>query len=143
MANRMEDEAVEFLSLFYEEHRLDGKEARIRDVCEAIRTDGTYEHTAEELAFGARLAWRNSNRCIGRLFWERLTVIDERKAHTEEAVAQALLGISNMQQTVEKSFQPLRCSNKGPRSVFGMRNLSVTQAIAVMAALLAILLPLN
>lgn len=90
MANRLEDEAVEFLSLFYEERCLDGKEARIRDVCEAIRTDGTYEHTAEELAFGARLAWRNSNRCIGRLFWERLTVIDEREARTEEAVAQAL-----------------------------------------------------
>ena len=31
-----------------------------------IRETGTYRHTADELEFGARLAWKNSNRCIGR-----------------------------------------------------------------------------
>jgi hypothetical protein len=31
-----------------------------------IDETGTYSHTSDELQFGARLAWRNSNRCIGR-----------------------------------------------------------------------------
>lgn len=39
---------------------------------------GHYEHTPEELDFGAKLAWRNHARCIGRLFWESLVVRDRR-----------------------------------------------------------------
>ncbi|MFD2354446.1 nitric oxide synthase oxygenase [Nonomuraea ferruginea] len=30
-----------------------------------IARRGSYTHTSEELEFGARVAWRNSNRCIG------------------------------------------------------------------------------
>jgi nitric-oxide synthase, bacterial len=43
-----------------------------------IDTTGTYWHTAEELAFGARVAWRNNARCIGRLYWRSLQVRDLR-----------------------------------------------------------------
>ncbi len=39
---------------------------------------GHYEHTEEELAFGAKLAWRNHARCIGRLYWDSLVVRDRR-----------------------------------------------------------------
>ncbi|WP_368738983.1 nitric oxide synthase oxygenase, partial [Staphylococcus aureus] len=31
-----------------------------------IKETGTYTHTEEELIYGAKMAWRNSNRCIGR-----------------------------------------------------------------------------
>ncbi len=30
----------------------------------------------EELIYGAKMAWRNSNRCIGRLFSDKFNVID-------------------------------------------------------------------
>jgi nitric-oxide synthase len=40
---------------------------------------GHYDQTYEELTFGAKLAWRNHARCIGRLFWESLVVRDRRQ----------------------------------------------------------------
>lgn len=43
-----------------------------------IDTTGSYTHTVEELTFGARVAWRNSARCIGRLYWNSLRVRDRR-----------------------------------------------------------------
>ncbi|NOU65990.1 nitric oxide synthase [Paenibacillus sp. LMG 31461] len=64
--------------------------ARIAEITQAIQYTGTYEHTIEELTHGAKMAWRNSNRCIGRLFWESLRVHDARHIETEEATAQAL-----------------------------------------------------
>ncbi|WP_342558101.1 nitric oxide synthase oxygenase [Metasolibacillus sp. FSL K6-0083] len=47
--------------------------------------------TTEELTFGARVAWRNSNKCIGRLFWQSLHVFDERHLLEEQAIFEALL----------------------------------------------------
>ncbi|RVT43949.1 nitric oxide synthase oxygenase [Sphingobium algorifonticola] len=46
-----------------------------------------YRHTPEELAFGARVAWRNHGRCIGRLFWESLEVFDCREITDPAAMA--------------------------------------------------------
>ncbi len=39
---------------------------------------GTYWHTPEELTFAGQVAWRNSSRCIGRLYWRSLRVRDRR-----------------------------------------------------------------
>ncbi|MEK8132270.1 nitric oxide synthase oxygenase [Paenibacillus filicis] len=66
------------------------KAARLEEIRQAIDDAGTYEHTAEELAHGAKMAWRNSNRCIGRLFWETLEVFDARAAATEDEMAEAI-----------------------------------------------------
>lgn len=63
---------------------------RMQEIEAEIERLGTYELTYEELEYGARMAWRNSNRCIGRLFWESLNVIDARHKSTEEEIAQAL-----------------------------------------------------
>lgn len=56
----------------------------------AVRRDlirhGTYAHTPEELAFGARVAWRNHARCIGRLYWDSLVVRDRRDLSAPEAI---------------------------------------------------------
>lgn len=50
-----------------------------------------YRHSPEELEFGARVAWRNSSRCIGRLTWRSLRVLDQRQCNSPEEVYQACL----------------------------------------------------
>ncbi|OCT11318.1 nitric oxide synthase [Paenibacillus pectinilyticus] len=65
-------------------------DARIAEITQAIHFKGTYEHTMEELIHGSKMAWRNSNRCIGRLFWETLRVHDARHIKTEDEMAEAL-----------------------------------------------------
>lgn len=47
-------------------------------VKDSIERTGTYEPTYDELAYGAKLAWRNSNRCVGRYFWHCLQLLDQR-----------------------------------------------------------------
>jgi len=64
---------------------------RMGEIRLSIENTGEYRHTFEELKHGARMAWRNSNRCIGRLFWESLHVFDRRELNTMEDVKQALL----------------------------------------------------
>ena len=41
-----------------------------------LERTGTYWQSAEELEYGAKVAWRNSTRCIGRLHWKSLVVRD-------------------------------------------------------------------
>ncbi|GAA3116339.1 nitric oxide synthase oxygenase [Streptomyces goshikiensis] len=78
------DEAEEFLRQFHTEHPEQPVPLarRLHQVRAAIDTAGTYRHTPGELAFGARVAWRNSRRCIGRLYWNSLRVLDRREAKT-------------------------------------------------------------
>jgi len=45
-------------------------------ITEEIKLTGTYSLDEKELVFGARLAWRNAARCIGRIQWKKLQVID-------------------------------------------------------------------
>jgi nitric-oxide synthase len=72
-------QAVRFLRQFHRENPAAGPvEPRIAEVTAQIAATGTYRHTAPELAFGARLAWRNEGRCIGRLYWRNLVVRDRR-----------------------------------------------------------------
>lgn len=85
--------ASEFIYRCYREWGQEEAEAqrRLDGVREAILTTGRYEHTSQELEYGARMAWRNSNRCIGRLFWETLHVFDARGLSDAQQVADALL----------------------------------------------------
>ncbi|MEM0978156.1 MAG: nitric oxide synthase oxygenase [Pseudomonadota bacterium] len=48
-------------------------------------------HTKEELKYGTGLAWRNSVRCVGRMFWPSLKFIDARDCNTEADVFDAIL----------------------------------------------------
>lgn len=57
---------------------------RWRQVQREIDATGSYTHTVDELTFGARVAWRNAARCIGRLYWNSLRVRD-RRDHVEPA----------------------------------------------------------
>lgn len=84
--------AEEFITLCYLELEKDHVTllARVEEVKSSIRNTGTYEHTYEELSHGAKIAWRNSNKCIGRLFWESLIVKDYRHLHQSDEIIQAL-----------------------------------------------------
>ncbi|WP_231607682.1 nitric oxide synthase oxygenase [Streptacidiphilus albus] len=82
--------AEEFLLRFADEHPgAAGVGPRLREVRAEVEAHGTYEHTPEELAFGARLAWRNSARCIGRLYWRSLVVRDLRQLRHPDDIADA------------------------------------------------------
>lgn len=52
-----------------------------------IVATGTYTHTVEELEFGGRVAWCNSARCIGRLYWKSLRIRDLRTVRAPADVA--------------------------------------------------------
>ncbi|EFM12485.1 Nitric-oxide synthase [Paenibacillus curdlanolyticus YK9] len=65
--------------------------SRLKQVYDEIEATGTYSHTSDELAHGARMAWRNSNRCIGRLFWHTLSVFDARQVTTADGMAEAVM----------------------------------------------------
>jgi len=91
--SKLESQAAAFIRSYYEETKGSAQqcEARLSEVAAEIHETGTYTHTKQELTFGAKVAWRNNAKCIGRLFWDSLEVFDERSAETEEEIAAALL----------------------------------------------------
>lgn len=81
-------ERIDFLTLYKKE--TNQTEEWLNDrMEEAQQPDFTLN--TDELTHGARVAWRNSNKCIGRLFWNSLTVFDERHLLNEVAIYEALL----------------------------------------------------
>jgi nitric-oxide synthase, bacterial len=83
-------EALDFLRRFFRENPVprDVEARRTRDVVEEIEHTGSYWHTEEELTWGARVAWRNAARCIGRLYWNSLRVRDLRDVKSPAEVAE-------------------------------------------------------
>jgi nitric-oxide synthase, bacterial len=85
-------EAEDFLRQCYvESPRLGPVEPRLAIVRAQIAATGSYVHTPDELTYGARMAWRNSSRCIGRLYWRSLIVLDRRRARTADDVFSLLV----------------------------------------------------
>ncbi|MFG2602147.1 nitric oxide synthase oxygenase [Streptomyces sp. NPDC048514] len=82
------DEAEEFLRQFHAEQPDQPVPIAVRlgQVVAEIDTTGAYRHTSEELTFGARVAWRNSSRCIGRAYWNSLRVVDRRDVTEPEEI---------------------------------------------------------
>ncbi|WP_018923236.1 nitric oxide synthase oxygenase [Salsuginibacillus kocurii] len=101
-------EAAQFLNQFYEEKQYSAiaRDNRKKEVEKSIQLTGTYEHTFAELEYGAKLAWRNSNRCIGRLFWDTLVVRDQRHLFTSKDVASSLIEHIDLA-TNEGRIQPM------------------------------------
>ena len=56
-----------------------------------IAATGTYTQTHDEVCFGAKVAWRNASKCIGRLYWRSLVVLDRRCATGAEHIFALLL----------------------------------------------------
>ncbi|WP_227396923.1 nitric oxide synthase oxygenase [Jeotgalibacillus aurantiacus] len=90
--NDLFNKAESFIKQYYREKKLpdSARKKRLNEIKESIMSSGTYEQTYDEIEFGAKVAWRNSNRCIGRLFWNSLNVFDAREAASVEDVKQAL-----------------------------------------------------
>jgi nitric-oxide synthase len=85
-------EAEDFLRRCYAElPTLGPVEPRLAAVREQIDAVGTYVHTHAELTHGARMAWRNSSRCIGRLYWRSLVVLDRRTVRAPEEIFEQLV----------------------------------------------------
>ena len=77
--DRLLAEAANFVALFQAENPAAGVAAeRMSQIQREVATTGTYGHTEAELTFAAQVAWRNSARCIGRLYWRSLRVRDRR-----------------------------------------------------------------
>ncbi|PGK44717.1 nitric oxide synthase [Bacillus anthracis] len=86
------EEARYFITICYKElNKEQFIEERVKEIQVEIEKTGTYEHTFEELVHGSRMAWRNSNRCIGRLFWSKMHILDAREVNDEEGVYNALI----------------------------------------------------
>ncbi|MFL6114640.1 MAG: nitric oxide synthase oxygenase [Catenulispora sp.] len=116
------EEADEFLHACYTElDRTAELSDRRRAVAAAIGADGTYDHTFAELEYGARVAWRNSSRCIGRLYWRTLRLRDRREAATPVRVAAECVGHLRTAtnggriRPVVTVFAPDRPGRPGPR----------------------------
>ena len=61
------EKATSFIKTMYTELNYDKSiiEKRLSEIENEINLTGSYTHTYEELSYGAKMAWRNSNRCIG------------------------------------------------------------------------------
>ncbi|MEU7166161.1 nitric oxide synthase oxygenase [Streptomyces morookaense] len=114
--------AEAFVRLHHHENPAAGPpEPRLAEVAEEISRTGTYRHTPEELEFGAKVAWRNSVRCIGRLYWRSLTVRDRRDVNTAEEIAEE--AVRHLQQSTNGGrirpyvtvFAPDAPGRPGPR----------------------------
>ena len=85
------EKAKAYLELCYLElNKEDLLEARLLAVQNLIIETGTYELLDFELEYGTKVAWRNSNKCIGRLFWRSMEVLDKRSLETADQVFAAL-----------------------------------------------------
>ncbi|WP_433827086.1 nitric oxide synthase oxygenase [Actinoplanes sp. CA-015351] len=99
-------EAEDFLRRCYTENpRLGPVEPRLAIVRAQIAATGSYVHTTDELAHGARMAWRNSSRCIGRLYWRSLMVLDRRRARTADEIYSLL--VQHLQSAGEAAIRPV------------------------------------
>ena len=82
------DEAEAFLLSYARNHDVSPQnyQRRWADVRRSLLRNGHYDHTTKELAYGAKLAWRNHARCIGRLFWDGLELRDRRHMTEPDAM---------------------------------------------------------
>ncbi|MEU6623827.1 nitric oxide synthase oxygenase [Streptomyces litmocidini] len=117
-------EAESFVRQFHHEQPDAGDvERRVREVLAEIDRTGTYEHTPAELSFGARVAWRNAARCIGRLYWRSLVVRDLRHVTSADGIAAACFehlrtaGNGGRIRPVISVFAPDRPGRPAPRIV--------------------------
>ena len=80
--------AEHFLRMFHDAHPSSGALAkRLAAARDAIATTGTYRHTAAELAYGARIALRDTGWCTSGSGWRQLKVRDLRGLRNAAAVA--------------------------------------------------------
>jgi nitric-oxide synthase len=83
------EEAERFLQQYGSETNTCIKQ-RLVQVKAEIANSGTWLQTQEELGFAARVAWRNAERCVGRLYWRGLHLRDCRHLKSAAEIAEAI-----------------------------------------------------
>tara|TARA_B100000674_G_scaffold234158_1_gene192460 strand:+ start:442 stop:1518 length:1077 start_codon:yes stop_codon:yes gene_type:complete len=85
------DKAKNYLKLCYSElNKEDLFPSRWKEVQEEVALKDTYDLLDFELDYGAKVAWRNSNKCIGRIFWQNMDVFDKRLLSDSDSIFEAL-----------------------------------------------------
>nr|WLF82691.1 nitric oxide synthase 1 [Tor putitora] len=77
--------ATDFIDQYYTSIKRCSSKAhvdRLEEVKKEIETSGTYQLKDTELIYGAKHAWRNAARCVGRIQWSKLQVFDARDCTT-------------------------------------------------------------
>ncbi|XP_053726620.1 nitric oxide synthase, brain [Synchiropus splendidus] len=77
--------ATDFIDQYYTSIKRYGSKAhvdRLDEVTKEIEASGTYQLKDTELIYGAKHAWRNAARCVGRIQWSKLQVFDARDCTT-------------------------------------------------------------
>jgi len=116
------EEARAYLIQFYREKGVPRAfELRWAEVSDELARTGTYVQTYDELSFGAKLAWRNATRCVGRLFWAGLEDRDMRHLKDPDEVLSALVEHIDLAtnggnlRSMMTVFAPASRSGEGPR----------------------------
>lgn len=87
-------QAKEFLEVYFQGQKRSKNEDfeyRLEEARNEIDETGTWQPTRDELAYGAKLAWRNAARCIGRIQWKNLELQDARSAICSKDMFDALV----------------------------------------------------
>ncbi|XP_018431363.1 PREDICTED: nitric oxide synthase, endothelial-like, partial [Nanorana parkeri] len=77
--------AKDFINQYYSSIKRAQSKAhmeRLKEVEQDITSTGTYQLKETELIFGAKQAWRNAARCVGRIQCSKLQVFDARDCRT-------------------------------------------------------------
>jgi nitric-oxide synthase len=120
-ASVMEEARAYLVQFFRDKGAPKAFAARWTEVSAEIERTGTYAQSYDELSFGAKLAWRNSVRCIGRLFWNGLMVRDARQLTAEEDILESLVEHIDLAtnggnlRAVMTVFRPAGPDGRGPR----------------------------
>lgn len=91
--NETLEHAKDFINNFYASiKRLDSPahKTRLQEIEQQLRSTDTYYLKETELIYGAKLAWRNASRCIGRIQWSKLQVFDARFTTNANEMFEAL-----------------------------------------------------
>lgn len=91
--SEIQEHAKDFINNYYASiKRLDSPahKTRLSEIEEQLRTTDTYYLKETELIYGAKLAWRNASRCIGRIQWSKLQVFDARFTKNVNEMFEAL-----------------------------------------------------
>ena len=116
------DEAKSFIQQFCFENKIvDTFYTRWQEIEQEMAEKSMYTQSYDELAFGARLAWRNSERCIGRFYWSGLKIRDFRHLTDEALIFDEICehislasGKGNLQPVITV-FAPQVPGNEAPR----------------------------
>lgn len=84
---------LEQVRIFLDQYAAENKQfpSYVEERLHQMKNAGAVSYTSEEIDYAMKLAWRNSNKCIGRLFWKSLHTFDRRDLKMPQAIYAALI----------------------------------------------------